>query len=365
MRLELHQLDRRYEDLRADNPQRQRRLLASLAESGQQTPILVVEVSGQADRYRVIDGYKRVDALERLGRDTIEAVVLDLEESEALVLDRAMRLGEKETAIEQGWWLSELEQRFGYRLQDLARRLDRSVSWVSRRLALVELLPEAVQQKVRTGQITAHVAMKILVPVARANRDDCVRMAEALASHRFSSRQAGELYAAWRSASPSIRLRILDSPDLFLKAHEQVMPAPTSAAEELLRDLNLVLAIASRARRRLAGAAPLTGSTDWEMAQRKIDAALKDLAGLSERFEKEYRHADSEPTRHDSGTAPSGGGQTRDRTDAGSVEADRPQGLEVEFHHLAGAGTGREGGAVPDTDPGARCGLQRQSRPGP
>ena len=44
MQLEFHQLDRRWEHLRVRHPERQRRLLASLAESGQQTPIVVVAV---------------------------------------------------------------------------------------------------------------------------------------------------------------------------------------------------------------------------------------------------------------------------------------------------------------------------------
>jgi ParB family chromosome partitioning protein len=83
----------------------------------------------------------------------------------------------------------------------LARRLDRSVSWVSRRLAMVELLPESVQQQVRSGEISAHVGMKFLVPVTRSHPDDCERMAEAFAAHRCSSREAGQLYAAWRDAS--------------------------------------------------------------------------------------------------------------------------------------------------------------------
>src|SRR5439155_1334369 len=152
MKLEFHQLDRRYEHLRVRNPERQRRLLASLAASGQQTPIVVVAISEKPDRYLVIDGYKRVAALEQLARDTVEAVVWEMSEADALVLDRSMRFSEQETALEQGWLLSELEQRFGYRLEDLARRFDRSVSWVSRRLALVEQLPEAVQQRVRASR---------------------------------------------------------------------------------------------------------------------------------------------------------------------------------------------------------------------
>ena len=175
MKLEFHQLDRRYEHLRSRDRQGQRRLLASLAASGQQTPIVVVVVADKPDRYQVIDGYKRIAALEQLGRDTVEAVVWDMSESDALVLDRSMRLSEKENALEQGWLLVELEQRFGYSLEDLARRFDRSVSWVSRRLSLVEQLPETVQQRVRTGEISAHVAMKYLAPVARANLADCQR----------------------------------------------------------------------------------------------------------------------------------------------------------------------------------------------
>src|ERR1035437_5083731 len=73
MQLEFHQLDRRWEHLRVREPHRQRRLLASLADSGQQTPIVVVVSHDSRDRYLVIDGHKRVAALEQLGRDTVEA----------------------------------------------------------------------------------------------------------------------------------------------------------------------------------------------------------------------------------------------------------------------------------------------------
>jgi len=179
MRLEFHQLERRLEHLRVRRPERHRRLLASLAASGQQTPIVVVPAE-QPDKYLVIDGYQRIAALKQLGRDTVEAVVWSLSEVEALLLDRSMRSGDHETALEEGWLLVELEQRFGYGLEDLARRFDRSTSWVSRRMGLVELLPDSVQQQVRDGAIAAHVAMKFLVPVARSRPEDCRRMAEGL-----------------------------------------------------------------------------------------------------------------------------------------------------------------------------------------
>ena len=121
---------------------------------------MVVAAEGQADRYVVIDGYKRIAALEQLGRDTVEAVVWPMGEAAAVLLDRSLRFSEQETALEVGWLLDEL-----------ARPFDRSVGWMSRRLALVEVLPEANQQQVREGQIPAQVAMKFLAPVARQSLD--------------------------------------------------------------------------------------------------------------------------------------------------------------------------------------------------
>ena len=88
--------------------------MASLADSGQQTPIVVVAAESQTDRFVVIDGYKRITALGQLGRDTVEAVAWPMSESAAVLLDRSLRLSEHETALEVGWLLAELERRFDY-----------------------------------------------------------------------------------------------------------------------------------------------------------------------------------------------------------------------------------------------------------
>jgi hypothetical protein len=288
-----------------------------------------------------------------------------MNESDALVLDRSMRLSEKESALEQGWLLAELEQRFGYSMENLARRFDRSESWVSRRLSLVEQLPEAVQQRVRSGELSAHVAMKYLAPVARANLSDCQRMAEAFSKYRFSTRQAGEIYAAWRDASSSMRQRILDSPQLFLKAHQQVSPQPGSAAEELVGDLAMVLSITNRASRRWARAAPLMGPNELESARRKIECVVKDLTHLAERIEKEQKHAEPKSTDDNSGTAQPGSVPARDRADAGPLPPERAQSPQIELFHLAGAGPRRKSRSLPDTNTGAVGLAQSKSSPGP
>ena len=368
MQLEFHQLDRRWEHLRVRHPARQRRLLASLAEAGQQTPIVVVAAEGQADRYVVIDGYKPIAALEQLGRDTVEAVVWPMSEAAAVLLDRSLRLSEHETALEVGWLLAELEQRFGYGLDELARRFDRSVSWVSRRLALAEVLPEAIQQQVREGKILAQVAMKFLVPVARQRPEDCQRMSTIFAEHHCDTRQAGQLYAAWRKGAPAIRKRILDDPELFFKTQRQAQEtAPAGTGAELLRDLEMVVAIVNRAQRRLAGAA-VTELDDQQSkaARHQIERIQSQLRRIDEAIQPEKKpHVEPSATHHDSGTECEASEQTRDRTGDGNLPRGGAQSSAIQLHHSAGTAPSGESRTSPATDPGAFRAVQGESRASP
>ena len=84
-------------------PHQQRRLLASLADHGQQTPIIVVAAPDHREQYVVIDGYQRIAGLQQLGRDTVEATVWAMSEAEAVLLERSLRFSPHEPALEQGW----------------------------------------------------------------------------------------------------------------------------------------------------------------------------------------------------------------------------------------------------------------------
>jgi ParB family transcriptional regulator, chromosome partitioning protein len=366
MQLEFHQLDRRWEHLRVREPHRQRRLLASLADSGQQTPIVVV-AAGAPDHYLVIDGHKRVAALEQLGRDTVKAMVWEMSEADALLLSRSLRFSPQESALEQGWLLAEMEQRFGYGLEELARRFDRSISWVSRRLALVELLPEAIQQQIREGKLAAQVAMKYLAPVARVSADDCTRMAAAFVAHRCDTRQAGQLYTAWRKATRAVRERILAEPDLFLKTLRQPAVAKPAAVEQVERDLDMALAILRRAGRRLGEALPEMTGPQQKQAQGQLENARRELNRMAERIgkEQEPKHAEPGTTNRDPGTERQEGEPARDRPGVASVAAERAQSAASELHRRAGDPTGRESGTLPRPDPRTFDGVQGESRASP
>jgi len=294
MDLEFHQLDLRYEALRKRSPRRERQLMASLAEVGQLLPIVVVRAE-TADRYVVVDGYKRVRAARRLRWDTVAATIWEIAEADALLLERMMRTGDPEGPLEQGWLLRELRDRFGLSQPELARRFDRTVSWVSRRLALVAELPATIQEHVRSGVIPAYAAMKYLVPLARANEAACARLVAAIAPARPTTRQVAELYAGWMAGSDSTRERLVADPVLYLRAQEEARrpePAEKSPSQVLLDDFGALGGVARRAHRRVQGGVlRRLVPAEREEVDRCFAQARSDAETLFRRWEKESSHA--------------------------------------------------------------------------
>lgn len=309
MELEFHQLELRYERLRLTRPELERRLLASLAEVGQQVPIVVVK-DAATGRFVVIDGYKRVRCLRRLARDSIRAGCWPGEEPEALIVTRLAQTSEPETALEQSWLLAELHERFGFTLEELARRFGHSISWVSRRLALVNELPDSIQQQVRRGEIVAHGAARYLVPLARANRHACLELVEAIGSTRLSSRDLGLLYSAYQTGNWVTRQRVLAAPLVYLKSHKEAQAAPTvepTVGDSLRTDLEVISSAARRADRRLRqGVLRSVPDPDRQDLARCLHHSVHEIQRMSERFDREMNDAGSSHPGSDSAAAPTG-----------------------------------------------------------
>ena len=324
MELEFHQLDLRYERLRVRQLARERRLLASLADTGQQMPIVVVTA---ASSYVVVDGHKRVRCLRQLHRDLIAAVAWEMSEAEALIFRQLLRTDAADSAFEQGWLLRTLHDEHGVALDLLARRFDRSVSWVSRRLSLVRTLPDAVQQHVQDGRIVPHAAMKYLVPLARANADDCVRLAAAIAPHRLTTRQIGRLYQRYLAGPEATRALVLTDPSLVLRLTDDTPPAAVrpeaSAPEALITDFQILGAVARRAARRLQHGGGLL-PPERDHAWRLFDQAQWDFRDLQCRCEQELRDARSGTAHGDFELTGKGPGHPPDRTRPADLAGHRP-----------------------------------------
>lgn len=284
--VDLHQLELPHEDLRIVDADRRRRLIASVAEIGQQVPVVLVN---DDDRLVLIDGYLRVEALRRIGRDTALATTWPVSEADALLHHHHLATTAGRSPLEDAWLLSRLRWH-GLDLDELARRLCRSKSWVSRRLALVDEIAAAVQNAVRAGTVSPHAAMKYLVPLARANRLQCEQLIAALGSTRISSRDLAMLYDVWRRSDSAGRARLVAEPLLALRALRVAVVEDDSdePIAPLIKDLTSIAAIASRARRRVHHGGP------WTAEQTQAWRAATDgFAALQAAIEETHARPDS------------------------------------------------------------------------
>jgi ParB-like chromosome segregation protein Spo0J len=284
VQLELHQLTLRYERLRKRQPRAERALLVSLTEIGQQLPVIVIR---EEERFVLIDGYKRVRALKRLAQDTVHGTCWQVAEVEALLLERGLRRG-SEDALDQAWLLAELQERCQWSLEELARRFEHSKSWVSGRLALLQVLPASIQEQVRSGTLSAHAAMKYLVPLARVDAAAAEALATALIPLKPTTRQVEALYTGWQNGTMRTRELIVRSPQVYLQAQALKSAAPPSATQRFLQDLGALGGIARRAHRSLEAQllSELRAAERLEVTD-AFARAKADLQRLIHRFELE------------------------------------------------------------------------------
>lgn len=293
MELPLDSLDLRYARLRARRPMTEKRLMASLGEAGQQSPVVVVP-GAEAGLYVVIDGHKRVRALRRLKADVVKVVVWEMSVEEGLVTAYQMSSGSGWNAVEEGWLTWELVRVAGLSSSEAGRRLDRSKAWVSGRLGLVESLPEAVLEGVRSGKIGAYTATRHLLPFARANAEDCENLAAKMIKNGLRSREVESLCRYYGSASREGRRHMLEDPARFLKALEAARQkdavAVGSVEDRCLKNMELVGGVAlglARSLPQAAGYDTPDGSRErlrivWGRVQERLGLLEKTAAAVFE-----------------------------------------------------------------------------------
>ncbi len=216
LRLDIHALIPRFAPLRLRDTARLGRLEASIEQQGQLMPVVAVPEADKEGHWVLIDGYRRREALQRLGQDRIWVDVWERSVDEALLASLARGPDRTWEAIEEAALIAELAGR--HSLQRIAAQLGRDVSWVSRRLSLIKALPEDLLEQVRQGKLSLWAATRILVPLARANSEHARKLLAKLAQQPLSTRELKRLYSHYEQATRAQRQRLVENPGLFLKA---------------------------------------------------------------------------------------------------------------------------------------------------
>jgi ParB family transcriptional regulator, chromosome partitioning protein len=326
--LDLHRLDLRFAASRLVEPHAVARLAESIERCGQIVPCIVVaipggEASGEgggAEALVLIDGYRRVAALRRLGRDIagVEQWFCDLTQALLGVLARAQ--DRPFAIIEQALLLRELVQGQGLSLHDVAQRCGRDVSWVSRRLHLLSGLPDAALAAVRGGKLSSWAANRVVVPLARANTEHAERLLEALTRTPLTTRELQRWFEHYQQAPRAARERMVSQPRLFIDtlrtsearhAGERLRGGPEG---ECLGDLHRLEAVIARLRKRVATLRPLP--PPLIAAAPRLRAAIDALTTALERGDTYDTDRD---LHHGAQLAGAGAQPARDQPPAGPV----------------------------------------------
>jgi len=216
MYLDIHSLIPRFAPQRLHDAKRLQNLIRSIERNGQLMPVIAVPSENDDAHWVLIDGYRRLAALSRVGEDRIWVDVWGRGVDEALLLCLARGAERAWEAIEEAALLQELATR--HSLHELARQIGRDVSWVSRRLSLFKDLPDDLLEQVCQGKLSLWAATRILAPLARANSDHARTLLAGLEQQPLSTRELKQLYDHYQQSSRAQRERMVDNPGLFLKA---------------------------------------------------------------------------------------------------------------------------------------------------
>ena len=292
--IEIAGLVLRYAHTRIVKPKAVTMMTGSIERFGQINPVLVVV----EDRlFVLIDGYLRVLSLKRLGRDTVMAQVSDQGELNAL-FQLLAKSGERQwEAIEQARILRDIKDRFGCSASEMARSMGHDVSWVSRRLALLEALSDDVLAAVCQGHVSTWAATRVLVPLARAKPSHAEKLTHYLSHSHLPARDLAAFLKHYESSNRQIRDRMIDDPGLFFRTHksrdenrlaESLNQGPEG---EWIKDCSIVTGVLRRLLKRVD---TVIYSGQDELDRTRLTRVFRDAQSIMDRINEKICGADGQ-----------------------------------------------------------------------
>lgn len=166
-------------DRLGEDPAEHERLKASLAEYGQQVPVLLRQIEGSDDRFQVVYGRRRVAALRDLGLP-VKAMVRALSDRDLIIAQGQENAARRDLSfIEKANFARQMrDEGFERKVICDALHIDKTV--ISRMLSVADTVPQ--------------VLIEAIGPAPSAGRDRWRKLADALTAGGFSpDRVAGAL----------------------------------------------------------------------------------------------------------------------------------------------------------------------------
>jgi ParB family chromosome partitioning protein len=217
--LELSCIEMSLAHLRIATPLQLNKLITSIDTCGQLAPVVVVPIAA-SHHFTLIDGYLRIQAIKKLRQDNVWVEVWECSEVDALLFLLASHGQRNWEAFEEAQALRELQTRYHLSQEIIAKRIGRTQSWISRRLALLDALSDELVQAITKGEISVWTAYRVLAPMARAMPLHAEYLFKYFQKHPHSTREVSFFFQHYQKSATTVREKMAMQPDLFFKAQK-------------------------------------------------------------------------------------------------------------------------------------------------
>ena len=213
----LDQFDLDLERLRRCKDISVEKMVRSLKERGQLTPVIVVE---NQNRFLLVDGFKRYRAVEKLGSAFLSAVLIEADAKQAKAMVYLLNRSGGFSMIQEALLVRELIELDGLTRREASLLMDRHKSWISRRLDMIRRLSPAIIDALMLELIPPGVGPS-LARVPPCNQPDFAAVIQLDRLSPNEIRRLTDLYC--KAPDPDMKQMILRSPRRALSiVHKEI-----------------------------------------------------------------------------------------------------------------------------------------------
>ena len=244
-KIEINNLDLRYEKFRLKSKEIERALLASIIANDIQEPLKGVDL-GDGTKI-LLDGFKRYRCAKKLKISIVPYSSFGSDEPLGIIKLIRTSIARPLTILEQAKMIEELQKVHGMTHDDIADLLQKSKSWVSMRAGILGEMSEYVAKRVFNGDFPVYSFMYTLRKFIRMNsisKNEIDTFVKLVASKGLSIRDIELLANGFFKGSDNLRQQIKEGNITWgldqLKKSSNRANECTTAEQSMLKDLESV-----------------------------------------------------------------------------------------------------------------------------
>ena len=206
--VEISSIDLRYESCRMKNPAVEKSLLTSILQHGIRDPLQGVDT---AEVRILLNGFKRYRCAKKLAIGIVPYFSLGSDEAAGIINFLRIATCKNLTILEQARLIDELTTICKMSVSDIAKLLERSKSWVSLRVGIINEMSKCVMNKIFSGEFPVYSYMYTLRKFIRINsvkEEEIDEFVSSVCGKDLSIRDIKLLAHGYFNGSPDFREQI-------------------------------------------------------------------------------------------------------------------------------------------------------------